>query len=71
MTTIAGIGDGRDFASSASSPPLLSGKRQGSVLKPVPASVSMDVPTLAKRSSACECDIRFERLPGLPNGPLE
>ncbi len=37
MTTIAGIGDGRDFASSASSPPLLSGKRQGSVLKPVPA----------------------------------
>ena len=37
MTGFAGIGDGRSRASSASSPPLLSGKRQGSVLKPVPA----------------------------------
>ena len=42
MTTIAGIGDGRGCACSASSPPLLSGKRQGSVLKPVPALYSIE-----------------------------
>ena len=37
MKGFAGIDDGRSLASFASSPPLLSGKRQGSVIKPVPA----------------------------------